>query len=128
VNLTGITRQDNSNNLTTKLIVKNNANQYADNGFCSIQRANENLTRENTIYNFDYYIHQGLLDEEEYLNYTEKLRFAPSGAAAEVISGHKLEEYYSDLGENGYYNYLGQLNKKIIDNNEVLIEKQAAMT
>jgi hypothetical protein len=37
-------------------MVKNNANEFAPNGFCSISRATENPTGENFIINFDYYI------------------------------------------------------------------------
>jgi hypothetical protein len=36
----------------TKLIVKNNNNEYADSGFCSIARAASNPTGENYLYDF----------------------------------------------------------------------------
>jgi hypothetical protein len=46
----------NSDGIVSKIIVKNNANEFAPNGFCSIARAPENPIGENFIYNFDYYI------------------------------------------------------------------------
>ena len=118
VNLNSITRQDNSNNLTTKLIVKNNSNEYADGGFCTIQRANENITKETALYNFDYYIHQGLLSQEDYIEYTENKAFS-NQQIADIDSGNK--------NYKGYYGYLGALNNKIIEKNNKLIEHQTAM-
>jgi hypothetical protein len=38
--------------LATKLIVKQNNNQLAENGFCTIASANSNPTGENYIYDF----------------------------------------------------------------------------
>lgn len=85
VNLKSIQRTLDSNGAVSKLIVKNNANQFADNGFCNIARASENPIGENFIYDFSYYIQQGLmtfneinndfyLDTSGYLGYYKKLR------------------------------------------------------
>jgi hypothetical protein len=38
------------------MIVKNNANEFAENGFCSVSRAKENPIGENFLYDFSYYI------------------------------------------------------------------------
>ena len=65
VNVKSIQRTLDSKQLTTKLIVKANSNQYAPNGMCTIARAAANPTGETTIFNFDYYINQGLLDAGE---------------------------------------------------------------
>lgn len=62
VNLKSIKRTLDSNGSISKIIVKNNSNEIADNGFCSIARALENPTGENFIYNFDYYVGQGLIN------------------------------------------------------------------
>lgn len=62
INLKGIKRQLDSNGAISKIIVKQNSNEFAPNGFCTIARAEENQTGENTIYNFDYYVGQGLLN------------------------------------------------------------------
>jgi hypothetical protein len=51
------------------LIVKANNNKYAENGFCTISRANSNPTGEDCIYDFQYYHAKDLLDIGDYNNY-----------------------------------------------------------
>lgn len=65
VNLNSIQRTLDSKSIVSKLIVKNNNNKYAKNGFCTIQRAESNPTKQNSIFNFDNYINQGLLNAEQ---------------------------------------------------------------
>ena len=65
INLTSINRELNSNQITTKLIVEPNVNEYAPDGFCTIQRAVHNPTGEAVIYNFKYYLNNGLIDKDE---------------------------------------------------------------
>jgi hypothetical protein len=48
--------------IVTKLIVPDNTNEFAPNGFCSIARASANPTGEDCIYDFSYYHNFGLLD------------------------------------------------------------------
>lgn len=85
INLKSIQRNINSDQIVTKIIVKDNTNEYAKNGGCSISRADDSPTKENFLFNFDYYIKQGLLSYSEvtndlylgtsqYLNYYNKLR------------------------------------------------------
>ena len=62
LNLQSTTRTLDSNNLTTKMIVKDNSNNFAKNKFCSIARSKENPTRQKVLYDFDYYIKQQILD------------------------------------------------------------------
>lgn len=62
INLESIKRTLDSSGAISKIIVKNNANELGEGGFCSISRAKESPTGENFIYNFDYYIGQGLLN------------------------------------------------------------------
>ena len=52
VNLKDIQRTYESNNIVTKLIVKQNSNELAPNGFCTITKAGANPTGENYIYDF----------------------------------------------------------------------------
>ena len=52
VNLKDIQRTFESKQIVTKLIVKNNSNEFANNGFCSIAKASANPTGENYIYDF----------------------------------------------------------------------------
>lgn len=65
IDLTGISRTINSNQITTRVIVTPNSNEFAKNGFCTIARSKENYSRDTSLFNFDYYISQGLLDGGE---------------------------------------------------------------
>lgn len=101
INLKSIQRTLDSNGAVSKIIVKNNANQFAENGFCSIARAQENPIKENFIYDFSYYIQQGLIDFSEVNN-----------------------DLYLDInGYIGYYKRLRELNK----NRDKWIEEQAGL-
>lgn len=61
INLKSIQRTLDSNQITTKLIVKSNTNEFGKNGFCTIARASENPTGENFLLDFDYYTRHNLL-------------------------------------------------------------------
>jgi hypothetical protein len=65
INSKSISRTLDSNAIISKLIVKNNANEFAPNGFCSIARSTENYEKENFLLNFEYYWRQNLLNEED---------------------------------------------------------------
>jgi phage minor structural protein len=65
VNLKNSKRTYDSKAIVTKLIVPDNANQYAQNGFCSIARAGGNPSGENYVYDFSYYYNMQLLDKEQ---------------------------------------------------------------
>ena len=84
-NLKSIQRTVESDGIVSKLIVKNNSNEYATDGFCSIARSKENPSKENFIIDFGYYIRQQMLDlstvtndlyldTNGYLGYYKKLR------------------------------------------------------
>lgn len=62
INLISAQNNSTSQNLATKLIVEANANEFATSGSCNIARANSNYSKENVLYNLDYYIDAGLLD------------------------------------------------------------------
>lgn len=64
-NLSSVTRTIDSDSLTTRLIVEPVDSELTNTGLCSIALATDNLSRENSIYNFDYYIQKGLLDREQ---------------------------------------------------------------
>ena len=85
VNLKSIQRTIESEGIVSKLIVKNNSNEFAADGFCSIARAAESPNGENFILNFSYYIQQGMmglaeitndlyLDVNGYLGYYKELK------------------------------------------------------
>lgn len=87
VNLKDIKRTFESKALTTKLIVKDNKNEFATNGFCTIARAASNPTGETCIYDFQYYCKNGLLKEQDVNKYLY-------GAA-----GYNKKGYYFQLRE-----------------------------
>lgn len=63
-NLKDTKRSIDSKAFVSKLIVPDNITEVAENGYCSIARADSNISGENYIYNFSYYINQGMLDGE----------------------------------------------------------------
>ena len=65
INLQAIKRNLDSSGIVSKIVVKNNSNQFAKNGFCTIARASDNPTGENFIYDFSYYTQQGLVSFNE---------------------------------------------------------------
>ena len=101
INSKSIQRTIDSAAIVTKMIVKDNANEFAPNGFCSIARASENPTGENFLLNFDHYIRQGLLDFDIVTN----------------------DLYVTSGGYLGYYTKLKEQN---IDRNRK-IDKQAGL-
>ncbi len=63
INLKDNNRTLDSEQIVTKIIVKDNTCEQAENGFCSIARAEDNPIKENFAYNFDYYTSQGLINQ-----------------------------------------------------------------
>lgn len=82
INVNSIKRDVKSEQIVTKLIVEPNSNEFAPNGSCTIQDSILNPTGETTLYNFDYYIGQKLINKENLyedlygsgLGYYSKLR------------------------------------------------------
>lgn len=72
INEKSIKRSSDSKELVSKLIVKPNSNEFATNGFCTIARSKANPTKDTAIYNFDYYITHGLIDQSELYNSLNK--------------------------------------------------------
>ena len=98
INLKSIKRTLNSDQLVSKLIVAQNSNEYGKNGFCTIARAEDNVLKENFIYNFDHYIRNNLLNNSDI-----------------------VKDLYSTEGLN-YYNQIYEINKDKVANNERLAE------
>lgn len=104
INLNSIQRQLVSEGIISKIIVKNNANEHGKDGFCSIARADENYCGENFIYDFSYYIQQGLLGFNEVQN-----------------------DLYMESEAQGYLGYYKAL-KRQNDKRENLIEEQVGLS
>ena len=117
VNLKDIQRTHESKSIVTKLLVKQNANEHAKNGFCTIQRAASNPTGENYLYDFQYYHNNGLLDAKTYL---ESI-YANCGdiTKADEINTESLD---------GYMPKLRALNDELLKLNEQLINNSSDLT
>lgn len=102
VNLQSIRRTVDSESIATRTIVKPNSNEYATDGFCTIQRAEENILKENFIYDFTYYINKGLLKYSEI----------------------NPDLYSSNPDKLSYYVKLARLNK---ENDQIILDLSAVM-
>ena len=118
VNLKSVQRTDDSKQIVSKLIVKQNSNQFGTNGFCTIARAPSNETGETFIYNIDYYINQGLLSAADW----NTIVYDPSGA-----EGYDLDPPTSNTNSNGYYVRLYNINKQLEKVNVSLSNKAVAL-
>lgn len=66
LNLENLQRTDVSDEITTKMIVKQNSNEFGKDKICTINRSTFNSLGTNEIYNFDYYINKGILESNIY--------------------------------------------------------------
>ena len=99
INEKSIQRTVDSNQIVSKMIVKDNANEFATDGFCSIARADDNDTKENFLLNFDHYYQHRLLNLATVTN----------------------DLYSNNNGYIGYYKLLREKNAT----RDALIEEQA---
>lgn len=102
IDLKTIKRKVISDQLTTKVIVLPNSNQFAKNGFCTIARSSLNMPRENFILNFDYYISQGLLSRKDV----------------------ERDLYGTNEGDIGYFFYLNRYNSAYDEATELLSSRE----
>jgi len=65
VNLQGLERKSDSNEVVTKIFVEDIENEFAEDRFVTIRRAKTNPWKENYYYNFKYYVDQGLCVKDE---------------------------------------------------------------
>ena len=89
INLKSISRQIVSDQIATKVIVQAATNDLAPNGVCTIQQAALNPTGENALYNFQYFINHGLLDQDSL-----------------------YDDLYGTNGGLGFFTQMYQLNKE----------------
>lgn len=105
INLKAIQRTLDSEAIVSKMVVKSNQNEFAVDGTCNIARAEENPSGENFIYDFSYYVNQGMLDFD-------------------VINN---DLYLNINGYIGYYKKLKRLNndrdKYIIEQAELILDQ-----
>ena len=94
IDLKTISRDINSDKLATKVIVKANNNEFADQGFCSIARSQWNYSKENFILNLDYYTQQNLLDK---VTLEKDLYSTQDGYIGYYYNLHKYNTEYDSL-------------------------------
>lgn len=114
IDLKTIQRTVQSDNIVTKTIVNPNHNEFAQNGFCTIARAGNNFAKNTTIYNFDYYINQGLLDGEVI---TKDLYQKGSGAIGYYSY---LHDYYTEYDANADIIMNLEINQNDLEMSKVL--------
>ena len=79
VNLDGVERKIDSNELVTKVYVESIDNQHDDNGIITIQNSTYNNLGENFFYNFNHYTRQGILKGETFAkDYIELIDYVKS--------------------------------------------------
>lgn len=124
VNLKDIQRTYESKNIVTKLIVKQNSNELAENGFCTISRANANPIGENCIYDFQYFFNMGLLNADDYLNTMYVINGAKGGDVGTAPNANGEVEY----NLQGYFPRIRAINKEIEEESELLINTAKDLT
>lgn len=94
IDLKSIQRTVQSDNIVTKTIVPSNNNEFALYGSCDISRAAANYPKNNCIYNFTYYVNQGMLDSDEV---NRDLYSTANGAIGYYTNLHLYYTQYDDL-------------------------------
>jgi len=105
IDLKTISRTINSDQITSKIIVSPNKNEFGKNGFCTIARSKENYAKDTFILNFDYYVSQGLLD-----------------------LGSLNKDLYQSTDAIGYYYWLNKYNKEYDTITEEVSKKKIELT
>ena len=124
VNLQDIQRTYTSKNIVTKLIVKNNSNEHAEDGLCTIQRAGANPTGENYIYDFQYYQNQDIMPVEDYLNEAYYMNEDSQGPDQKFWGDSMTYSTTEEMTLKGYFPRLKKLNEKILPLGKTLAEKK----
>lgn len=104
LNVTAINRNVDSNSLSTKLYVEYCENASDPNGIITIQKAKDNLSKENFIINFDYFIQKGLLNGQEVSRDLYNIEVGDF----DLLTGESYIE--GNLVGPGYLRLLGKLN------------------
>ena len=73
-NETGLSRTIDSTDMTTKMYVPAIESEYSDNGYISIADADNNITKDTFILNFDYYEQAGFLSNKQINGITQYKR------------------------------------------------------
>lgn len=131
INEKAIKRTIDSKQIVSKLIVKANSNEFAPNGFCTIASATSNYTKDNVLYNFDYYLQQGLLEDAAQL----QINLYQIDNIGEGSEWKQLEDWLNnynttgviEINSKGYYPKLNLINTKFEQVSNLLQEKAAPL-
>ena len=124
VNLKGIQRSNNSKNIVTKLIVQENPNEFANNGFCTIARAKSNETGETHIYDFSHYVRQKQLNYGDLWNVLYNIS---AGRGADIPDNYTEDDEGTEFNIYGYYPRLLKLNQEIDNLSETLLSHSTSL-
>lgn len=102
-NLNNIEQTIVSNEITTKLYVEDLDSSIMKDGICTIKTAEDNISKDSNLFNFDYYISKGLLNKAE-------------------VDG----DFYGTYDKIGYLKSIGTLNSNYdkLSNQIVLLQKE----
>ena len=97
-NLSNIVRTLDSTQIATKLIVPANSNNYGQDGFCAIGRSTLCLTRENYLYNLNYFSQNSMIDSTQlfkdlYLKNEDSIGYYPILAKNNAI----IQRYSNEI-------------------------------
>lgn len=108
INLTNLSRTIKTDSLVTKLYVDHSENNYTSDGYVAISSAEDNISKENVLYNFDYFIQVGLLEKMQVYNDFYKIE-SEAVAAQDPLEMKCVIEANGKNGP-GYLRLLGLLN------------------
>lgn len=148
VNLKQVQRTNVSDALVTKMIVKMNSNEHAEDGFCSIARAKSNPTKESFLLDFSYYFKQGLMGEgfsealflqDMYLSIDSNGKLSNKTLSGKTAVGPDIDELTTEdevvettteeteWNYYGFYDRLNKINTTILNNNQTILNKQKSL-
>ncbi len=125
INLSGITRTDNSSGLVTKLFVESTESSLTDSGLCSIGYAEKNVSKEEYLIDLSYYKTTGVITKVEETAVNNTLTFV--GSANEnmrtqslIISAAQSAIVQSNANLKIYKEKEKMLSEKIGEQTEIL--------
>lgn len=121
INLQSMVRTQESKELVTKLIIRDNNNTHAIDEKASISRASSNPTGENYIYNFSHFIDTGELESDAYDSIVWGQTNESTGPDLGV--GHEEEDY----NLVGYFPRIKNINTSLVDLNEEIGAIQSSL-
>ena len=123
-NLNSISRAIDSTDLVSKMFVLDNLNQYAQDGICTIARAQDNIGKDTYLLNFDYFIDRKIIKKKQVTDdlYSTEVIGNKTWAEYNYPQGsgstkHKNSEGYKHIIQDvtiyaGFLRTIGEINKR----------------